>query len=206
MYSSALCLLASMGRPVGSLTFSASLALALGGDGLKHMALDPSIGSYLVVCMISGVVAHWRVRRYALAVVAATVISHVVEWALFVTLVNGRADAIVDPLSILQSVVFASPIAAVLGIPFALYRGARRRSSQAGIHERSDAREMRSIAASQSASSKCKSCGENLVVFLLTQQVANVKNGLVCPKCFTPIGIQSPDDVSRLEGERARKG
>jgi hypothetical protein len=129
-----------------------------------------------------------------MAVVVATVISHVVEWALFVTLVNGRADAIVDPLSILQSVVFASPIAVVLGIPFVLYRRARRRSRQVRIHEKDDARDVRSIAASQSASSKCKNCGENLVVFLLTQKVENVKKGPMCPKCSTPIGIQSPDD------------
>ena len=87
----------------------------------------------LVLALALSLAAHWFVRRYWLAVlisVTAAILANIIHEAFLHDFQLSPADfAFWIPLEFFQGIVFALPVAAVVGIPFHVIR--RRRGSPA---------------------------------------------------------------------------
>ncbi len=159
------------------------LVSVLGDYSPRHMALEPDIATFFVICTLVSLTLHMLSRRFVLACIVSIVAIHIVEYIAFAISEGAGPHVMWSFPSILPTVFFASPITLLVGGVVALWK-----RSRVSFGQRPDILQIQDCTSRQAsddsatpAVTSCCQCHENLTVFLLTQ--AEPLEKLSCPRC-----------------------
>lgn len=158
------------------------LVSLLGDYSPRHMALEPDIATFFVICAIVSVFLHILIRRFVLACVVSVVAIHVVEYIVFAISEGAGPHVMWSFPSVLPTIFFASPITVLVGGFVVACK-----KSRTAFRRRPEERPTQDFPTGQVSESKaipissCRQCHENLTVFLLTR--AEPPEKLSCPRC-----------------------
>lgn len=170
------------------------LIVVLGDYSPRHMALEPDLATFFVICAFVSVVLHVLNRSFVLACIASVVAIHVVEYIVFAITDGAGPHVMWSFPSVLATLVFASPITVLIGGIVVACKRSRQPVRRHPVELQ--AQDFPSGQASEKTASpvsSCRQCHQNLTVFLLTQ--SEPLENLSCPRC----GAKLAQEQSKTE-------